>query len=91
MDKEKLKALKKQSNQLKPVIIVGQHGLSENVFAEIDRALHDHELIKIRLNAKDHYERIEMIGEIQAKSGAELVNAIGHVASFYRYSQKLHD
>ena len=88
MDTEKLKALKKQANALKPIIIIGQNGITDSVIAEIDRALYDHELIKIRINASDHFERQEFVGEILSRTQCELVNTIGHVASFYRYSSK---
>ena len=45
-DKKYLRAL---GHQLKPVVTVAGNGLTENVITEVDRALNDHELIKIKL------------------------------------------
>ena len=45
-DKKKFRTI---GHQLKPVVIIAQKGLTENIKEEIDRALTDHELIKIKL------------------------------------------
>jgi RNA-binding protein len=79
-----IRFLRGQAHHLKPVVIVGQHGLSENVIAEIEGALDAHELIKVRLNADDREDRREMIERIAAGASAELVQKIGHVAVFFR-------
>jgi putative YhbY family RNA-binding protein len=49
--------LKQQAHHLKPVVLLGQHGLSEAVLAEIQLALDHHELIKIRVNGVAIYFR----------------------------------
>ena len=76
--------LKKLAHSLKPVVMVGQHGVSEGVLAETDIALRDHELIKMRVSAGDRDERDDMIARIVAHSGAELVQRIGNVAILFR-------
>ncbi len=76
--------LKKLVHHLKPVVIVGQHGLSDNIHHEIDIALDHHELIKVRVNAGDKEERKAMIDTILERSGAELILTVGHVAAFFR-------
>lgn len=80
--------LKKLAHHLKPVVIVGNAGLSENVINEIDTALEHHELIKVRINAGDKEERTKLIEEICDKTGAQQVVSIGHVAGFYREAEK---
>ena len=75
--------LKSLAHHLNPVVIVGQHGLSESVIKETVLTLETHELIKVRINAGDRHERTEMITEISDRTGAELVQTIGHVAVFY--------
>ncbi|QKT02590.1 ribosome assembly RNA-binding protein YhbY [Ectothiorhodospiraceae bacterium 2226] len=72
----------------KPVVIVGQAGVSDTVVAEIDAALNHHELIKVRVNASDREARRAMTEDIAQRTGAELVQSIGHVASFYRSSER---
>ncbi|MFO8024104.1 ribosome assembly RNA-binding protein YhbY [Thiohalophilus sp.] len=78
------KFLRQRAHHLKPVVIIGQHGLGENVLGEIDNALAHHELIKVRVNASDREERQQLIDAILQQSQAEQVQLIGHVAVFYR-------
>ena len=66
------------------MVIIGQYGLKESVFAEIDAALRAHELIKVRVAAEDRIERSAFIESIRAHAGAELVQRLGHVAVLYR-------
>jgi RNA-binding protein len=72
------------AHPLKPVIIIGQHGLTPNVKNEIDQALTFHELIKLRVNAEDRLQRREMIAIIAAEANAEVVTTVGHIAVLYR-------
>jgi len=80
--------LRKLAHPLKPVVIIGQAGLTENVIAEINVALDHHELIKVRLNAADKTARQEMIGRIIEQTSAEPVQAIGHICALYRRAEK---
>lgn len=80
--------LKKLVHHLKPVVTVGQHGLTEGVFNEIDIALDSHELIKLKLSGGDRDEKKAMIKGICTKTGADFVHSIGHTAAFYRKHPK---
>lgn len=80
--------LRSQAHHLKPVVLLGQHGLTKNVIAEIDRALEAHELIKVRVTAEDRDARYAIIGSITRETGAELIHAIGHVAVLFRRNEK---
>lgn len=82
------KFLRQRAHHLKPVVIIGQHGLGENVLGEIDNALAHHELIKVRVNAADREERQQLIDAIIQQSQAEQVQLIGHVAVFYRPAEE---
>ncbi len=79
--------LRGQAHHLKPVVILGQNGLTDNVLAEVDNALDSHELIKVRINAGDRDSRQELIEKISGHAGAELVQRIGHVAVFFRRNE----
>ena len=70
-------------HKLQPIVIVS-NGLSENVLAEIERALNDHELIKIRVLAEDREEKSALVSEICTTTGAELIQMAGHVALLLR-------
>ncbi len=80
--------LKKLVHHLKPVVIIGQKGLSENVLNEIDIALDSHELIKIKLSGGDRDERRAMIESICEQTDAEFIHSIGHIAALYRRHPK---
>ncbi len=64
--------------------MVGQHGLKDSIFVEIDGALTAHELIKIKLAAEDREERAQWIEAIRTRTAAEVVQRIGHVAVLFR-------
>ncbi|MEJ2693738.1 MAG: ribosome assembly RNA-binding protein YhbY [Candidatus Thiodiazotropha sp.] len=83
-----IRSLKKLAHPLKPVVIVGQHGLSESVLAEIDSTLDIHELIKVKLAGADKADREALSGEIVTRLSASLVQIIGRVAIFYRPNPK---
>jgi len=70
-------------HQLNPVVIIAK-GLTENVLAEINRALSDHELIKIRVVTDNREAKIAVINEICENQAAELVQVIGKTALIYR-------
>ncbi|WP_435105650.1 YhbY family RNA-binding protein [Arhodomonas sp. AD133] len=76
--------LRRLGHDLKPIVRTGNAGLTEAVLAEADKALHDHELVKIKLVADDRAQRRAFIDDICKRTDATLVQAIGHVALFYR-------
>jgi RNA-binding protein len=76
--------LRARAHALKPVIQVGQHGLTAALLAETARALADHELIKVRVQAADRSARDALIAALAAQSGSTLVSRIGHVALLFR-------
>jgi RNA-binding protein len=79
--------LRSRAHHLKPVVMVGQHGLNENIFTEIGIALDAHELIKVKI-AADRDERAKITQAILENSGAELVQTIGQMSVIYRRNRK---
>jgi len=71
-------------HSLKPVVMMGNAGLSDAVLAEVSRALDDHELIKVRARVGDRQVRDETIALLCEKSDASLIQRIGNVALVYR-------
>lgn len=86
--------LKKQyraiGHNLHPIVTIAQKGLSENIRLELERALRDHELIKIKLAAADREAKKELVEAICKEFHAECVQSIGHTALLYRKAKK-HD
>lgn len=76
--------LKTQVHSLKPVVTLGNNGLTPTVLQEINLALDIHELIKIRINETDRETRDALISKICKSIKAELIQAIGYIAAIYR-------
>jgi RNA-binding protein len=77
------------AHPLKPVILVGNAGVSESVIAETRRALHDHELIKVRMTGVDREARDAALEHLAKVTGSALVGRIGHVATLYLRRREL--
>ncbi|MCE8035889.1 MULTISPECIES: ribosome assembly RNA-binding protein YhbY [Halomonadaceae] len=78
------KAFRSIGHHLNPVVTVSENGVSEGVLAELERALADHELIKVKLALAERDDRAAMLEELLAASGAERVQTIGKMALLYR-------
>ena len=72
------------AHPLKPVIRLGNAGLTDAVVRETVRALHDHELIKVKTPGGDRDTRDTLIGELASRTASALVHRIGNVAVYYR-------
>ena len=79
--------LRGQAHDLKALLQIGAKGLTTSFMAELDGVLEDHELVKVKVGAEDREVRDAMIAELAEKSGAALVQRIGHVAVLYRPSK----
>jgi RNA-binding protein len=87
MDAILKKKLKTQAHGLKPVIIVGQAGLTDAVLAETEIALNTHELIKVKIRAEKD-DRNKMSEKMCAATGATLIQSIGQITVIYRLNPK---
>ncbi len=76
--------LRRLGHDLEPVVLVGQNGISPNLVAEFERALNDHELVKVRARVGDRKLRDEILDELARSAGAEIIQRVGHVALYYR-------
>jgi len=82
-DKQK-KYLRGLAHDLKPVVYVGNSGVTPGVTAELDQNLEHHELIKVRLRVGGRDARDTALGQVLDHSRAELIGRIGNVAILYR-------
>jgi RNA-binding protein len=67
-----------------PIVMIGQHGLSAGVTAEMNTALSTHELVKVSVRVGDRAPRDAILAELAKQCTAELLQRIGNVAVFYR-------
>lgn len=88
LNESQKKHLRGLAHTIKPVVMVGQHGLKDTIFEEVDIALDAHELIKIKVSVGDREERDEIIQEICNRSGGLLVQRVGNIAILFRRNPK---
>jgi len=78
------KYLRGLGHALNPVLLIGQHGVTAAVIAEAQRALQDHELIKVKFRGADREQRDAGLTELAKTTGSTLVQRIGHTALYYK-------
>jgi len=84
LSEKQMRFLRGRAHALKPVIQIGQQGLTAGVRAETARALSDHELIKVRVQAQTHEAREALILELTQATACALIQRIGHVAVLFK-------
>jgi putative YhbY family RNA-binding protein len=78
------KALKARAHKLEPAVMIGGKGLTDEVIAEIDRALAAHELIKVRAAGLEREAREQALSAICQKTAAEPVQQVGKIFVIFR-------
>ncbi|HAM60473.1 MAG: YhbY family RNA-binding protein [Psychrobacter sp.] len=84
LDNETIKRLKSIGHELKPIVMIGNKGITPAISEEIDRALSDHELIKVKLPAGTKHERDIVSTEIATTANANVIHTIGRMALLLR-------
>jgi RNA-binding protein len=82
------KYLRGLAHDLKPVVMIGNNGVTDGVLSELTERLAHHELIKVRISGVDRSERLQMAEKLCQSSSSELVTTIGHIAVLYRPGDK---
>ncbi|MEI6092798.1 MAG: YhbY family RNA-binding protein [bacterium] len=77
------KYLRGLAHNLDPVILIGHEGFTPSIIKAVEKALADHELIKIKFN-KFKEEKEELSLELENLTKSEMVGMIGNVAIFYK-------
>ena len=85
---DRKKQFRTLGHKLKPVVTIAGNGLSESVLAELNRALDDHELIKVKLAITEREERKEIVEQLKALPRVELIQEVGKIALLYRPNKK---
>ncbi len=84
-DKKHLRGI---GHNLTPVVTIASKGLSDNVLAEVNRALTDHELIKIKLSVGDRQTKHRTIKDLCKQCDAEVVQNIGHIVLLFKKADR---
>ena len=75
------------AHNLNPVVMIGGKGLTDAVMNEIELALDQHELIKIKLPSNEKSEKVAIVAQITSTTNSEPVQLIGRVGVLYRPSE----
>lgn len=85
---ERKKQFRTIGHKLNPIVTIAGNGLSDGVLTELNRALDDHELIKVKLALAEREERKELVAELAQLPNVELIQEIGKVVILYRANKK---
>ena len=84
LSSQQKKSLRGIAHHLDPVVAVSERGLSEGIIEEAERALNDHELIKVKVFDNDRAARNVIATELAQKTDSVVLQKIGKIAVFYR-------
>lgn len=88
LSKAHIRHLRSLAHALKPVVRLGQQGLTPAVSKELDGALKHHELVKVKLSVSDKAARLQQLESLCASVDASCVQQIGHTATLFRRNKK---
>lgn len=80
--------LRSLAHSLDPVVHIGKHGWTEGLRDELDRALDDHELIKVKLGRESPLEPQELVHTLADELSAHVAQSIGAILVVYRRHPK---
>ncbi len=89
LSEKQKKYLRRLAHPLSPIVMLGNAGLTDGVVNELDRALTDHELVKVSARIGERDVRNQALATLAARTSAELVQRVGHVGVFYRRRKEL--
>jgi len=87
LSEKQKKHLRRLAHPLSPIVMMGNAGLTDGVVNELDRALTDHELVKVSARVGDRDQRNAALATLAQRTAAELVQRVGNVGVFYRRSK----
>lgn len=76
--------LRAAGHHLSPVVQVGKEGVTEAVRAQLDRALRDHELVKVKVGAESPEGRFEAAEALGTGTAAQVAQVLGRTVLVYR-------
>ena len=89
LSEKQKKHLRRLAHPMSPIVMLGNAGLTDAVVAALDRALTDHELVKVSARVGERAARNEALAALAARTAAELVQRVGQVGLFYRRRAEL--
>ena len=81
---KQLRHLRGLGHDLKPIVQVGRGGIDDGVVAAVDRALTDHELVKIKIGEAADLDRHDAAEAIAQRTSSEVAQVLGNTLLLYR-------
>lgn len=76
--------LRALGHELRPIVQIGRDGIDDGLVAAVDRALTDHELVKIKLGEAANLDRHDAAADLAARTHSEVAQVLGHTLLLYR-------
>jgi RNA-binding protein len=76
--------LRALAHALHPLVRVGKGGIDEGLVAAADRALSDHELVKVKIGNGANLDRVAAAAELARRTSSAVVQVLGNVVLLYR-------
>lgn len=76
--------LRALGHALRPVAQVGKEGISDGMIAAVDRALADHELVKVRIAESAGLDREDAAAQLASRTESAVAQVLGNVVLLYR-------
>jgi RNA-binding protein len=81
------KYLRSQAHHLRPLVMIGAKGVTDQLIGSVDLALKDHELIKVKFGEFKEKKK-EISAQIAQATKSEFIGLIGNIAILYRQNPK---
>ena len=89
LSEKQKKHLRRLAHALRPLVTVGNAGLTPGVVKEMDRALHDHELVKAAARLGERSTRDAALDLLASQTASQIVQRVGNIGVFYRRREDL--
>jgi RNA-binding protein len=89
LSEKQKKYLRRLAHPQSPIVMIGNAGLTDGVVNELERALHDHELVKVSARVGERTLRDAALNDLAVRTQSEIVQRVGHVGVFYRRRKEL--
>lgn len=76
--------LRSLGHELKVVVQIGKDGIDDGLVAAIDRALLDHELVKVKIGENAELDRHQAATTVAARTNSEVAQVLGYTVLLYR-------
>lgn len=84
LSEKQKKHLRRLAHPMSPIVMLGNAGLTPGVIKELERALTDHELVKVSARVGERGARDAALDDLAKHTSSEIVQRIGNVGVFYR-------